>query len=265
MVHAAIHWPKESDPGLWPFAMDYSAHLYNNTPNRTSKLSPNKLFARCTQPVSTLDHSRVWGCPAYVLNPNLQDGKELPKWNRRSRAGQFLGFSKDHASTVALIRNVTTGYVSPEFHILFDEEFNTVTADNINVTDALRESFNFTYTSYLPDDDDPLLVLQQETIPPPPFSPQGASQAPQGASQAPQGAGPTPQGAGPAPQGAGIPAIKKEEVIAPPFPEEDENNDGINDSGSDSDDNDDPPPAAPTARTQRRNRGFNPKFLTRFQ
>jgi len=246
MVHAAIHWPKESDPGLWPFAMDYSAHLYNNTPNRTSKLSPNKLFARCTQPVSTLDHSRVWGCPAYVLNPNLQDGKELPKWNRRSRAGQFLGFSKDHASTVALIRNVTTGYVSPEFHILFDEEFNTVTADNINVTDALWESFNFTYTSYLPDDDDPLLVLQQETIPPPPFSPQGASQAPQGASQA-------PQGAGPAPQGAGIPTIKKEEVIAPPLLEEDEKNDGINDS--DSDGNDDPPPAAPTARTQCRNRG----------
>ena len=65
MVHATIHWPEESDPGLWLFAMDYSAHLYNNTPNRTSKLSPNELFARCTQPVSTLDHSRVWGCPAY--------------------------------------------------------------------------------------------------------------------------------------------------------------------------------------------------------
>jgi len=170
-----------------------------------------------------------------------QDGKKLPKWNRRSRAGQFLGFSKDHASTVALIRNVTTGYISPQFHILFDEEFNTVTADIINVTDALWESFNFTYTSYLPDDDDPLRVLQQETLPPPPFSPQGASQAPQGASQAPQGAGPTPQGAGPAPQGAGIPAIKKEEVIAPPLPEEDENNDSINES--DSDGNDDPPPA----------------------
>jgi hypothetical protein len=153
---------------------------------------------------------------------------------------------------------VTTGYVSPQFHILFDEEFNTVTVDNINVTDALWDSFNFTYTSYLPDDDDPLLVLQQETIPPPPFSPQGASQAPQGASQAPQGAGPTPQGAGLAPQGAGIPAIKKEEVIAPPLPEEDENNDGINDS--DSDGNNDPPPAAPTARTQCRNRSFNPKF-----
>jgi len=83
---------------------------------------------------------------------------------------------------------VTTGYVSPQFHILIDEEFNTVTADNINVTDALWDSLNFAYTSYLPYDDDPLLVLQQETIPLPPFSPQGASQAPQGASQAPQGA-----------------------------------------------------------------------------
>jgi len=127
------------------------------------------------------------------------------------------------------------------------------------------EKLGCTNSSWKRVNDDPLLVLQQETIPPPQVSPQGASQAPQGASQAPQGAsqapqeaGPTPQGAGPAPQGAGIPAITQKEVIAPPLPEEDEINDGINDS--DSDGNNDPPPAAPTARTQRRNRGFNPKF-----
>ena len=27
-----------------------------------------------------LECSHVWGCPVYVLDPKLQDGKKLPKW-----------------------------------------------------------------------------------------------------------------------------------------------------------------------------------------
>eukprot|EP00956_Cyclotella_meneghiniana_P030114 scaffold74968_cov57-Cyclotella_meneghiniana.AAC.5 len=37
-----------------------------------------------------------------VLEAKLPDGKKLPKWNRRARMGQFLGFSGQHSSTVAL-------------------------------------------------------------------------------------------------------------------------------------------------------------------
>ena len=73
--------------------------------------------------------SHVWGCPVYVLEPTLQDGKKLPKWNRRARMGQFLGFSRQHSSTVAMVRNLHTGYVSPQYHVVFDDNFQTVFSD----------------------------------------------------------------------------------------------------------------------------------------
>eukprot|EP00956_Cyclotella_meneghiniana_P015936 scaffold24808_cov102-Cyclotella_meneghiniana.AAC.1 len=73
--------------------------------------------------------THVWGCPVYVLDPKLQDGKKLPKWNRRARMGQFLGFSREHSSTVALVRNLHTGYVSPQYHVVFDDNFQTVFND----------------------------------------------------------------------------------------------------------------------------------------
>ena len=61
-----------------------------------------------------------------MFSPTLQDGKKIPKWAPRARRGQFLGFSKQHSSTIALLRNLQTGYVSPQFHVVFDERFTTV-------------------------------------------------------------------------------------------------------------------------------------------
>ena len=43
--------------------------------------------------------------------------------------GQFLGFSKEHSSTVALVRNLHTGYVSPQYHMVFDDELETLFLD----------------------------------------------------------------------------------------------------------------------------------------
>ncbi|KAL7475562.1 hypothetical protein ACHAW6_001475 [Cyclotella cf. meneghiniana] len=40
--------------------------------------------------------------------------------------GQFLGFSCQHLSTVALVRNLHTGYISPHYHVVFDDKFKTI-------------------------------------------------------------------------------------------------------------------------------------------
>ena len=61
-----------------------------------------------------------------MLSPTLQDGKKIPKWAPRARRGKFLGFSKSHSSTIGLLRNLQTGYVTPQFHVVFDELFTTV-------------------------------------------------------------------------------------------------------------------------------------------
>jgi hypothetical protein len=79
------------------------------------------------------------GCPAYVLDLKIQDGKKIPKWQPKSRRGQFLGFSKQHASTIGLVRNIKTGSISPQFHVVYDDRFMTVPSrlddDEINKED----------------------------------------------------------------------------------------------------------------------------------
>ena len=50
----------------------------------------------------------------------------IPKWNPRSDAGIYLGHSPEHASNVALVLNLTTGLVSPQYHVVFDDTFSTV-------------------------------------------------------------------------------------------------------------------------------------------
>ena len=75
---------------------------------------------------SILRNEKFLGCSSCVLDPKLQDGKKLPKWDPRTRQGQYLGKSPDHASSVELIKNLRTGYVSPQFHVLYDNKFQTV-------------------------------------------------------------------------------------------------------------------------------------------
>ena len=40
--------------------------------------------------------------------------------------GQFLGFSDEHSSLVVNVRNLSTGYISPQFHLVFGDLFETV-------------------------------------------------------------------------------------------------------------------------------------------
>ena len=63
-----------------------------------------------------------------MLDPKLQDGKKLPKWNPRTGQGQYLGKSLHYTSSVGMIRNLSTGFISPQFHAIYDPKFQTVTS-----------------------------------------------------------------------------------------------------------------------------------------
>jgi hypothetical protein len=63
----------------------------------------------------------------YVLNSELQTaGAIVNKWKSRARVRIYLGCSPLHASSVAFVLNIETGFVSPQFHIKFDPTLNTV-------------------------------------------------------------------------------------------------------------------------------------------
>ena len=75
----------------------------------------------------TLKNCHTWGCPVYALDAIFQDNiAVIPKWESRSCAGIYLGHSSFHAGSVAMVLNLATGHVSPQFHVVFDGEFYTV-------------------------------------------------------------------------------------------------------------------------------------------
>ena len=129
MLHAAIHWPELEDKSLWPLAVDYATYLYNHTPNPDSGVSPAEIFSQTLSDHSALRNAHIWGCPVYVLEPRLsQVGAKIPKWQPRSRRAQFVGMSPVHAENIGMVRNLNTGYISPQFHVVYDDWFETVYA-----------------------------------------------------------------------------------------------------------------------------------------
>ncbi|KAL7466170.1 hypothetical protein ACHAXS_006459 [Conticribra weissflogii] len=92
LLHAQRHWPEYITTMLWPLALKAAQDRLNQ------------------------------------LNVNL-DGKSpdiAPKWDPRARLGIYVGRSPNHAGNVALVLNPKTGLVSPQFHVVFDDEFTTV-------------------------------------------------------------------------------------------------------------------------------------------
>ena len=127
MMHQLLHWPEQFNESHWGFAMSQAVFLWNHLPRQDTKLSPIELFSSLKlRDHNALLRARVWGCPTWVLDPVLQDGKKIPKFKPRSRLGVNLGYSTDHHSTVNRILNPRTGHVSAQFHTVYDESFKTV-------------------------------------------------------------------------------------------------------------------------------------------
>jgi hypothetical protein len=127
LIRFILHWPHQHNLNLWPFAVDHGVYVWNHTPKPSTRLSPIELFTGVS--FSTCNHMKrlhVFGSPTYVLDPTLQDGKKLPKWTKRSRLGVYLGNSPMHFTTVSLILNPSSGYVSPQYHCVHDDTFSTV-------------------------------------------------------------------------------------------------------------------------------------------
>ena len=74
-----------------------------------------------------LKNNHTWGCPVYILDAIFQGNLAgISKWEPRSHAGIYLVHSTFHSGSVALFLNPENGHVSPQFHVVFGDEFSTV-------------------------------------------------------------------------------------------------------------------------------------------
>ncbi len=68
----------------------------------------------------------------FVLEAKLKNDQKLPKWNQQAQMGQFVGFSDKHSSLVANVRHLSTNFISPQFHAIFDDIFKTVNRTGVD-------------------------------------------------------------------------------------------------------------------------------------
>ena len=125
MLYAMSKWKKMILICLWPYAMRHANDVANATPKKAKDSLPLELFSG-VEVAPKLRHFHSFGFPTYVLDNAVQSGQGAPKWRQRSRLGVYLGPSPNHARSVALVLNPRTGHVSPQFHVKFDDFFETV-------------------------------------------------------------------------------------------------------------------------------------------
>ena len=128
MVQSSLRWIDhgEDDISLWYFSVKHAVCLHNQLPNYRSGITSLEFLIRNKSDHLYLRRSHVWGCPILVLDPKMQNYQNIPKWNRRSILGQFLGFSEHDSSLIANIRHLKSDHISPQYRLFFDELFETV-------------------------------------------------------------------------------------------------------------------------------------------
>lgn len=126
LLHAKRLWPEAITTMLWPFALQYYVESYNTFHMDKEHRTPLMKFSGSLD-LPDVTNFHPFGCPVFVLESKLQtSSKGLPKWDPRSRLGIYLGHSPLHAGSVALVLNPSTGHVSPQYHVVFDDKFTTV-------------------------------------------------------------------------------------------------------------------------------------------
>jgi hypothetical protein len=128
LIHANHRWASAISVNLWPYALREANDVLNHTNSAAHryKSTPYQVFSR-TEVDNTNKHRQPLFCPVYVLEAPLQSDPVIyDKWKARCRVGIYLGRSPSHARSVALVLNLATGRVSPQYHVVFDPAFSTV-------------------------------------------------------------------------------------------------------------------------------------------
>jgi hypothetical protein len=125
--HAISKWDKTIAPELWPFAIQQVATIYNTTKRRSRDYDTSP-WEQFTVKRSKLKQSGMHPlfCPVYVLDRCMQGGTSTPKCTERTNQKVYVGHLHRYSRSVPMVWDPKTKLVSPQFHIMFDGNFDTV-------------------------------------------------------------------------------------------------------------------------------------------
>jgi hypothetical protein len=124
ILHAMLCW-RWISLHLWPFTMQHASYLNNHLPGKDG-LSKTEEFCETQSPIK-MKNLHTFRCPAYDLVKLLQSSNSsVPRFHCHTCISIYVGHSPQHAGNVALILNPQTGCTSPQYHVVFDNDFTTV-------------------------------------------------------------------------------------------------------------------------------------------
>jgi hypothetical protein len=141
LLHSAIHWSEVADPTLWALIVRHDVWIYNHIPNINTGLSPIDTWSKTQFPLHKLHSLHVWGCPTYVLHKKLADGCSLGRWQPRSQRCMNLGLSEKHSIDVPLVINLASGNITPQWNLVFDDWFTTISNSPEDLPDFNSEEW----------------------------------------------------------------------------------------------------------------------------
>jgi hypothetical protein len=151
--HAISRWDKTITAELSPFAIQHAAIIYNTTKRRSCDydISPWEQF---TGERYKLDQTglHLLFCPVYVLDRRMQEGTWPPKWSKQTKQKVYVRHLCHYTKAVPLLWYPKTKLVSPQFHVMFDDNFNTVQAPDPNIKQADTMDRLFKTNRYTYDD-----------------------------------------------------------------------------------------------------------------
>ena len=112
---------------LWPMVLKAAEEeQLNSLPLNMDGKTPISKWSSSDCHIFVKDY-HTWGCPVSVLDGCLQSNpKGVPKWEPRAQVRVYMGHSPSHAKSVTLVLNPTSGHISPQFHVVFDDNFGII-------------------------------------------------------------------------------------------------------------------------------------------
>jgi hypothetical protein len=149
--HAISKWDKTITAELWSFAIQHAEMIYKTTKwrSRDYAISPWEQF---TGECSKLDQNDMHPlfCQVYVLDRHMQEGTPPPKWTKLTTPKVYVGHLHHYSKSVPMVWDPKTKLVSPQFHVVFDDNLDAVQAPDPNIKQAdtmerLFETNRYTY------------------------------------------------------------------------------------------------------------------------
>jgi hypothetical protein len=125
LQHGMRVWPQIVDQMVWSFAIKAAAErmssLYIDTDSHTPE---SKFYSVDIENIPVKTFCTMF-CPCYILDSKLHNAGSigLQKWELGSNICVYLGHSLFHTGSVALVYNPSTGNVSPQYHVVFNDDF----------------------------------------------------------------------------------------------------------------------------------------------